>query len=153
MDDPKIILSEPGRYGFRFTPLDLYPPLRFDRLELHCSQETPLFIIAQAANTGFKRIKDLNPELRGYFLAAGSHRILVPEGAADGFQKRFQLLADQWEAEKKVRIYVVKAGDNLSAIAERFNVPLPALLIWNQLNFNKPIHPGDRLVVYPQDTE
>ncbi len=149
----KMVLSEPGHYGFHFTPLDLYPPLQFDSLELHCSQETPLFIIAQAANTGFKRIKDLNPEIRGHFLAAGSHRILVPEGAADGFQEKFKSLVDQWEAENEVRVYVVKVGDNLSAIAERFNVPLPALLIWNRLKLNKPIHPGDRLVIYPQNTE
>jgi len=149
----KMILSAPDSFGFRVTPLDLYPPLQFDRLELHCFRETPLFIIAQAANTGFKRIKDLNPEIRGHFLAAGNHRILVPEGAADGFQERFKFLVDQWEAENEERIYVVKAGDNLSAIAERFNVPLPVLLIWNRLEINKHIHPGDRLVIYRQNTE
>jgi membrane-bound lytic murein transglycosylase D len=149
----KMILSEPDTYGFRVTPQDLYPPLQFDSLRLHCFQETPLFIIAQAANTVFKQIKDLNPEIRGHFLAAGIHRILVPQGAADGFQERFKSLVDQWEAENENRIYVVKSGDNLSTIAERFNVPLPVLMIWNRLGKNKHIHPGDRLVIYPQNTE
>ncbi|MEJ2285177.1 MAG: lytic transglycosylase domain-containing protein, partial [Desulfobacterales bacterium] len=78
----KLILSDPETFGFQHTPQDLYPPLQFDRLKLDCFQETPLFIIAQAANTDFKTIKDLNPEIRGHYLPAGSHRILVPKGAA-----------------------------------------------------------------------
>jgi len=149
----KLILSEPDAFGFEYTAQDLYPPLQFDRLKLHCFQETPISIIAQAAHTEFKKIKDLNPEIRGHFLAAGSHRILIPKGAAAGFQERFKSLVDQWKAENKERVYVVKEGDNLSSISERFNVPLPALIIWNRLEKNKPIHPGDRLVIYPENSE
>ena len=149
----KMILSEPDTYGFRYAREDLYPPLQFDRLKLTCFQETPISIIAQAANTHFKVIKDLNPELRGHFLAAGSHWVLIPKGAADGFKERFKALVDQWKAESKERVYVVKEGDNLSAIAERFNVPLPALIIWNRLEPNNHIYPGDRLLVYPETAE
>ncbi len=149
----KMILSEPETYGFRYTPEDLYPPLQFDRLRLNCFQETPISIIAQAANTHFKVIKDLNPEIRGHFLAAGSHWVLIPKDAADGFQEKFKTLVSQWQAENKEHVYVVKEGDNLSAIAERFNVPLPALIIWNRLKKNKHIYPGDRLVIYPQNVD
>ena len=46
---------------------------------------------------------------------------------------------------------MVKEGDNLTTIADRFNVPLPALLIWNRLDEKKPIYPGDRLVIYPTE--
>jgi len=147
----KLILSEPETYGFRYTQEDLYPPLQFDHLKLDCFQETPISLIAQAANTGFKEIKDLNPEIRGHFFAAGSHRILIPKGAVDGFQERFKSLVDQWKAENKEHLYVVKEGDNLSTIAERFNVPLPALIIWNRLEKNKHIYPGDRLVIYNEE--
>lgn len=149
----KIILSAPQDYGFQFSELDLYPPLRYDRIRLECYQETPLAILAEAADTYFKMIKDLNPEIRGHYLAAGSHWLLVPQGAAAGFHARFKLLVDQWLAENRERIYVVKAGDSLSAIAERFNVPLPALIIWNRLAPKKHIHPGDRLVIYSDDVE
>ena len=147
----KMILSEPDTYGFRYTQEDLYPPLQFDHLKLDCFQETPISLIAQAAKTGFKEIKDLNPEIRGHFLAAGSHRILIPKGAVDGFLERFKSLVDQWKAENKERLYVVKEGDNLSTIADRFNVPLPALIIWNRLEKNKHIYPGDRLVIYNEE--
>lgn len=145
----KIILTNPQRFGFQFTDQDLYPPLSFDRIQVESFQDTPIHIVARAANTHFKAIKDLNPEIRGHFLAAGMHSLLIPKGAADGFYARFKELVQQWAAENQGRVYVVKEGDNLTTIAERFNVPLPALLIWNRLDGEKPIHPGDRVVIYP----
>ncbi len=147
----KIILSDPETYGFRFIEEDLYPPLQFDRIKLECFQETPISLIAAAAGTRFKVIKDLNPEIRGHFITAGSHRILVPKGAADGFQARFKTLVDQWLAENRQRVYVVKEGDSLSAIAERFNVPLPVLIIWNRLKLKEHIHPGQHLIIYSDE--
>ena len=145
----KIILTNPEQYGYRFTEQDLYPPLQFDRIHLECFQDTPLHIIASASNTHFKAIKDLNPEIRGHFLAAGMHSLLIPKGAENGFHERFKQLVQEWLAENQQRVYVVQQGDNLTTIAERFNVPLPALLIWNRLDGRKPIHPGDRIVIYP----
>jgi hypothetical protein len=97
----------------------------------------------------FKVIKDLNPEIRGHFLAPGNHSILIPKCAADGFHHRFKTLLDQWIATARQRIYVVRQGDNLSTISQRFDVPLPALVIWNHLENKKHIHPGDELVIYP----
>ena len=147
----KIILSDPQRFGFHFTDQDLYPPLQFDRIHIECFQDTPIHVVARAANTRFKAIKDLNPEIRGHFLAAGSHALLIPRGSADGFNARFKELVQQWLAENQERVYVVKEGDNLTAIAERFNIPLPALIIWNRLDAKEPIHPGDRIVIYPSE--
>ena len=147
----KIILSDPETYGFRFTEKDLYPPLQFDRIKLECLQETPISVIAEAGDTRFKVIKDLNPEIRGHFLAAGNHWILIPKGAADGFQTRFKTLVDQWLAENRQRVYVVKEGDNLSTIAERFNVPMPVLIIWNRLKLREHIHPGQHLIIYSDE--
>ncbi len=149
----KIILTDPQRFGFRLTEQDLYPPLVFDRMQIECFQDTPIQVVAQAANTYFKVIKDLNPEIRGHFLSAGMHSLLLPEGAANGFDTRFKRLVERWQAENQERVYVVQRGDNLTTIAERFNVPLPALLIWNRLDRKRPIHPGDRLVIYPSETE
>ncbi len=149
----KIILKNPQQYGYRFAEQDLYPPLAFDRIHLECFQDTPLHIIARASNTHFKVIKDLNPEIRGHFLAAGMHSLLIPKGAENGFHARFKQLVQEWLAENQQRVYVVQKGDNLTTIADRFDVPLPALMIWNRLDGKKPIHPGDRLVIYPSEVQ
>jgi hypothetical protein len=144
----KLILSDPGLYGFKLTDEDYYPPLTYDRVLVDCAQEIPIRIIAQAAKTHFKAIKDLNPELRGHYLAQGNHDILIPKGASAGFQERFEDLAEKYSATRKEKIYIVKEGDNLSIIADRFGIPLAALIIWNRIDINRPIYPGDRLIIY-----
>ena len=147
----KLILSNPRKYGFFLTEEDLYPPLEFDRIKLRSKRITPIQIVAEAANTYFKMIKDMNPDIRGYNIGKGNYSILVPKGSARGFHRRYTALLDEWIAANEKRIYVVKRGDNLTAISKRFDVPLPALAIWNRISLNKPIHPGQRLVIYPND--
>ena len=147
----KCIMAQPQTYGFHFSRKDLYPPPEYETVEMECFDETPIALVARAARTRFKDIKDLNPELRGHYLYAGRHLINLPEGSAEGFQSRLATLVKQWEKKQKDRVYVVKKGDNLSSIAERFNIPLPVLLIWNNLDFADPIHPGDRLVIHSHE--
>lgn len=144
----KLILTQPERYGFHLGAEDYYAPLKYHTIELTCWEETSLTVVARAAKTDFKRIKDLNPELRGHYLAAGTYTLAIPEGGTAGFHDRFKTLHDDWVQKRKERIYIVKAGDNLSSIAEQFRVPLPAILIWNRIDINRPIHPGDRLVIF-----
>ncbi|MGO9138384.1 MAG: transglycosylase SLT domain-containing protein [Syntrophales bacterium] len=147
----KEILSNPERYGFKLSREDIYPPLQFDHVELVCDQETPIYLVAQAAGTYFKVIKDMNPEIKGHYLVKGKYDILVPKGAAPGFQERYEGLVKKWQEERKEHVYIVKKGENLSSIASNFNVPLPALLIWNHLESKKQVKPGDRLVIFPEE--
>lgn len=147
----KMILSDPAKYGFTLAKEELYPPVQFDRVEVACEQEIPLSLIAQAAGISFKSIKDLNPEIKGYYLAKGRHVLLIPKGTADGFRLNYEKLVNDWKAECKEHGYVVKKDENLSSIAKRFNVPLPALLIWNRLRPSQKIKPGMRLLIFPED--
>jgi membrane-bound lytic murein transglycosylase D len=147
----KLILSNPKKYGFHLKEEDLYPPLQFDHVKLKSKRITPIQIVAEAAKTYFKMIKDLNPDIRGYNIGKGNYSILVPKGNGKGFHRRYTALFNEWIAANEKRIYVVKRGDNLTAISERFDVPLPALAIWNRISLKKPIHPGQRLVIYPND--
>ncbi|MDM8523043.1 transglycosylase SLT domain-containing protein [Desulfococcaceae bacterium HSG8] len=145
----KLILSDPGKYGFSMIRSDKYPQLQFDRVQVEIFRETPVRLIARAAKTYFKVIKDLNPEIRGYYLHPGNHEILIPKGASRKFRKRYNKLFNQWIKDTEKNVYEVQQGDNLTFIAESFDVPLGALLIWNRLDFNHTIHPGDRLIVHP----
>jgi membrane-bound lytic murein transglycosylase D len=147
----KLIVTNPEQYGFHLSGADLYPPLEFDEIQLTCSEETPIRIIAQAAQAHFKAIKDLNPEIRGHFLPQGTHVIRVPKGSTGDFHSRYRELLQKWGGSKSETVYIVKKGDNLSLIADRFNVPLASLLIWNKLNLKSAIYPGDRLIIYWQE--
>ena len=149
----KLLLSAPEKYGFKLTEEDYYPPLAFDQIQFDCFQEIPIRIVAKAANTNFKVIKDLNPEIRGHYIAAGSHSILLPKGASKGFQDRYRRLEKSFLETRKERIYIVQKGDNLSSIAHKFDVPIAALIIWNRIDLSRPIHPGDRLIIYPKNIQ
>lgn len=149
----KQILRDPARYGFQMTSEDTWTPLRFDRVEVVLSETTPLRLIADASGTHFKRIKDLNPEIRGSNLSAGKHTLLIPDGAASRFQARFEPALREYRETASAssptgqRIHVVRPGEYLSGIAERYRVPLSSLLRWNGLTTRSTIHPGQRLVI------
>lgn len=49
------------------------------------------------------------------------------------------------EKGKKEIVYVVKTGDSLWSIANRFNVSISEIKTWNNLNGNDRIYPSDRL--------
>jgi membrane-bound lytic murein transglycosylase D len=144
----KIILSEPERYGFALSEEDYYRPPASEPIRLACPKETPVRILAQAADTRFKVIKDLNPEILGHYLPVGDRTILVPEGTASGYEERYARLLGKYLKAREERVHIVQPGDNLSRIAERYGIPLTSLLIWNRIDVRKPIHPGDRLVVF-----
>ena len=149
----KMILTSPEKYGFKVTDTDLYPLLEFDPVDIVCNQDVGLQVVARAAETDFKTIKELNPEIRGHYLAPGNHRLFIPKGSQGVFNRQFPELLEQWLVRHSNMVYIVKKGDNLTAIAERYNVPLPSLFIWNRLKINQHIHPGDRLVIYPNNPE
>jgi LysM repeat protein len=148
----KIILSNPEKYGYYLTEEDLYKPVQFDRVEITANQPVPLYIIAQAANTYFKVVKDLNPHIKNYYLPAGKHDLLLPKGAASGFSERYENLLKQWLDEKIKSVYTVKKGDNLSTIAKRFNVSVKTIMIWNGISNAKDVSSGNQLFIFSNTT-
>lgn len=144
----KMIISNPEKYGFFLTDEDFYKPLQFDQVEITVNKSVPIHIVAQAANTYFKIIKDLNPHINNYNLPAGTHHILIPKGAATGFHERYENLLKQWLEEKEKVVYTVEKGDTLASIAKRFNVSIKAIMKWNNLSGVKDFSPGDKLLIF-----
>lgn len=143
----KIIMSNPAKFGYAPSKDDLYLPIQFDTVVIKAGQPIPLHVIAQAAHTYFKVIKDLNPQIKFYYLPAGTYQIHIPKGSAAGFADRYDKLLAEWTAVKKDSIYTVKKGDTLTGIAARFNIPYKALTIWNPGSSRK-IVPGDKLYIF-----
>lgn len=144
----KMILEDPERYGFFLKPSDFYPEFRFSKIILNLNTKIPIVLVAKAANAHFKTIKDMNPEIRGYYLDPGKITLLIPEGKERGFKERFLNLYAQSSKNYKTKIHVVKPGESLTRIAEQYDMSLASLLRLNKFHFKKLIHPGDRLLVY-----
>jgi membrane-bound lytic murein transglycosylase D len=82
----KIIMEDPGRYGFNIPEDQLYPPLSCDEVMLTVPQEIPVRKLAEASGTYYKAIKTLNPWIRGDTLAPGTFRLKIPKGSTPRFQ-------------------------------------------------------------------
>jgi membrane-bound lytic murein transglycosylase D len=145
----KLLLTDPDRYGFHLTGDDLYPPVAVTPIPVKCRQRVPLTMVAEAARLDFKRVKDLNPHIRGYDLVKGRTTVFVPKAVAGTFPDRFAQLQKAWYRKHHPKVYVVRKGDSLSAIANRFGVPLSSLLLWNRIKEADQIHPGDRINLFP----
>lgn len=144
----KLIMQNPAKYGYNMKDEDYYPQLSFDRVNIECSDKIPIMIIAKAANTTFKEIKDLNPEIRGHFLEKGSHTISIPKSGSKDFIRCYKLLVENYFSDQNQNIYIVNKGDTLISIARKLDVPLLAISIWNDLDNKLSIKTGDRLVIY-----
>ena len=145
----KRILEAPEKHGFSLSPSDFYPPATFSPMQVNAFADLPLRLIAKAALSDFKTIKELNPELRGYYLLAGTRMVNIPVDGRVGFQDRLAVMVKAEKSNRNQRVYVVREGDSLSGIADKFEVPLAALLIWNRMGIKEVIHPGQRLVILP----
>lgn len=144
----KMVLENPARYGFALSPQEIYRPIPVDVVDARCLREAPLKLVADAANTTFRRIKELNPDIRGHYLPDNIGRLLVPAGQGEGFCGRFSQAFDAWLNLLDGRVVTVKAGDTLSSIARENLVPLSAILIWNRLPADKPLSPGQKILIY-----
>lgn len=85
----KIVLSNPGRYGYKIPPDQLYSPRQYDLVEFTVNRPIHLRQVAQACGSYYKAIKRLNPWIRGATLRPGVYRLKVPRGSASRFYRNY----------------------------------------------------------------
>jgi len=56
----------------------------------------------------------------------------------------------EFQPEDSADFYIVRRGDSMDSIARRFDIDLPNLLLWNHLDIDELIFPGQQLLVIPQ---
>jgi len=143
----KLILENQESYGFYLKQSDLYPPLAVDKVNIKSDFQIPIAVIANAADSTFKTIKDYNPELRGYYIEKGNTDILIPKGRAKRFKKIFASRYKNWEKIYQTKFHIVEHGESLIGIAKKYQISFLYLLKLNNLSVKSMIHPGDRLLI------
>ena len=76
----KIVLSDPGRYGFHLEERDLYDPLELERIQIELARPLSLVEVARAVGVYYKDIKEINPHLSDENVPAGIHSLNLPRG-------------------------------------------------------------------------
>jgi hypothetical protein len=144
----KLILEDPGRYGYRIPETRVYRPVPCDKVQVNMSTSVPIVEVAEALGTDFKTIKDLNPHILGDHMPQGHYTVRVPPGNGPRLARALKDLAGAF-ATRKGRIhqgdvYVVKPGDTLSAISRRSGVPVDTIRRLNNID-GSVIRVGQRL--------
>ena len=86
----KVVLENPSAYGYDIPPDQLYPPLNYDEVDLTVSQEVPVKRLADACGSYYKKIKTLNPWIRGTSLPPGNYQLKIPQGTAPRFKEAYR---------------------------------------------------------------
>jgi len=121
-----------------------------ERTRLHrhkVKQGETLSQIAHRYNTTTKALMSSN-QLNGTLIRSGQY-LLVPVGNHDSsqyVQLNRRILAASESARKQT--YRVRAGDSLWTIARKHNVTVKQVSGWNKLDTDRPIRPGQKLVIY-----
>ena len=143
----KIILSTPEKYGFMLDEHDYYVPYDTGEVEVSSPGLVHIRIIAEAAKTNFKTIKELNPELKGYYLHKGNYTLFVPRDGREGFSERLSTRLGKADKGTKT-FYQVKEGDSLSRIAFNLDISMKQLMEWNAIAQSNVIYPGQKIIYY-----
>lgn len=147
----KIIFSDPAKFGFNLNRDDLYIPVEVEQVRIVCPSRISIMLIAKAAQTYYKTIRDLNPEIKGAFIEKGEYRISVPKGASVDFSSRF---AANLNDNNLLHLYgvrkthIVMDGESLSVLAARFGVSSETLKKWNDIDSDTEIVKGRKIVYY-----
>jgi hypothetical protein len=91
----KIILSDPGRYGFTLGEKEFYHPLQMERVQIELTQPLPVMEIARATGLFYKEIKEMNPHLFEETIPPGIHFLNLPPGTSE----RFRVFFAAWKKE------------------------------------------------------
>lgn len=147
----KIILENHERYGFNLPPEQMYRPTWCDTVPVDMRLRLKLVDLAHALGTDFKVLKDLNPQIRGYYLPTGQYTIKVPPGLGSRVATALVELNNvpsRDDKEISAGFYIVREGDTLSHIARRTGVSIATLREINGIQ-NSMIIVGQKLRLSP----
>jgi hypothetical protein len=157
----KIIMENPRCYGYILPEDHLYRPIKFDTVTVNISSSIHITDLAHAIGTDFKLIKELNPELLGYYLPTGQYTIKVPPGLGRNALATLAQL-DQGApvaarpnnkpsgatSNSSRGFYVVQPGDTLTRISTITGMPVERLKALNGLP-DSHIEVGQKLKLAP----
>jgi len=143
----KLILEDPAAYAIHVPEESTYRLSPTATVSLYTHHHTPIRVLSACAGTPPRTLRHLNPWMLRSELPAGTYTFTLPEGKEAGFEE----CVTQRQAAIKERVHVVKQGDSLGRIAERHGVSVRDLERWNNISRDKPIQPGQRLIILRGD--
>lgn len=137
------ILKDPEKYGFSLDELD--GPLSYEEVEIE--KPVQLKTVAKELGVPFKKLAELNPELRRYVTPPTIYSLKVPDGMGE---RLLSMIDDipKWTPPKNAYVYHrVKRGETLSLIALRYRTSVKKIVWANNIRRKHFIREGQRLKI------
>lgn len=129
-----LIGRDPGRYGFETASVE-----DVATATVSVPPRTNLKTLSARAGVPLETLRVLNAVLvRGVTPPGAAYTLTIPHGTAEHIQAALA---------PPPGIHVVKPGETVSFIAQRYGVTVAEVLRWNNLQERSIIRPGDRLRV------
>lgn len=140
----KEVLSHPEKYGYFLPPGQGYPPLQFEDLSITLNSPIPIIEVAHAAGITLREFRTLNPSFKADVIPPGYYIVRLPGGKGSQFKAALSALEKSYES--RIIYHVVKRGETLSSIANRYGVSVQDLKKWNNLKGNV-VKVGEKLEI------
>jgi len=132
----KLIMENPEHYGYSLSPESIYKPRPFDSVQIKIEKPVHMTEFAEAIQTNFKVIKELNPKIKGYYLPVGDYMLKIPVGKKEVAAEALHQLARKNPArfaKSDSPHYRVQPGDTLSYISQHTGIPVAELKRLNDI--------------------
>jgi hypothetical protein len=81
----KIILSDPGKYGYVLEEKQYYSALQVERVQIELTHPLPIMEVARAIGLFYKELKEMNLHLFEETIPPGIHVLNLPRGTSEKF--------------------------------------------------------------------
>ncbi len=139
----KLLLDNPQGFDIYLPQSELYKPPRKEQATVSSKYWFSIDVLSSCANVAPRAFRFLNPWMISNTLPAGTYDFSVPIGVGSGYAA----CVTKKTAGRQETIHVVRRGESLTLIAERYGVTIGEIERWNNISRWKPIHPGQRLVI------
>ena len=139
-----IIAKYPEKYGF-YVKEKQKKPFSYDLVAIEKSAD--LTVLARAANTSFKIIQSLNPELRQSATPTESYLLKIPKGNKNLFIKNYNALPENERFAPQFVSHKVRNGESLWTIARKYRISIHDLVAVNKIRNRSMIRIGQKLTI------
>ena len=138
-----IIAKNPLKYGFKRKKTK--KPISYDLVTIEKSAD--LTVLANAANTSFKMIQTLNPELRQSATPSESYMLKIPKGIKNLIIKNYNAITESERFATQFVSHKVRNGESLWTIARKYRISIHDLVAVNKIRNRSMIRIGQKLTI------
>jgi membrane-bound lytic murein transglycosylase D len=139
-----IIAENREKYGF-YNKEKKNPSYDYDIVSIEKSAD--LTVLARSAETTYKKLRDLNSELRQSATPTKGYALKIPKGKKDIFMANYNALPENERFAPQFVTHKVRNGESLWTIAKKYRISVHDLAAVNKVRNRSMIRIGQKLTI------